>query len=1117
MVMMAVIIVVQGWIGSPVIAQHGPSGSMLVSSSSIEMQNLQNQNYVLLSDLLAVLEKNFDVTFLFRDEVVKSKLVDARRINLGEKTGRQLSTILNEFGLSFQRVDEQTYVLLEMASQNIKLSVEEQVSGTVTDVETGDTLPGVNVIVKGTTNGTATNADGAYQLMVESLQDTLVFSFVGYQRQEVPINGQAILNVTMNQETFSGDELVVVGYGARTRETLSGSVSSIGGENLEKVPITNVSNSLSGQVPGLVTINSSGEPGADGATIRIRGNHTLGDNSPLIVIDGVPNRAGGLERLSPNDIENISVLKDATAAIYGSQAANGVILITTKRGREGQNEVTIDINQGFNQPTRIPEMADAATYLTMLNEIDMYAGREPTYSADQIACYRNQEDPWLCPNTDWFAETLKPASYQTRADISVSGGTSSIKYYLSLGSLTEDGFYYNSATQYNQHNFRSNIDGKISDNVSVGFDVSGRLEDRNFPTRSAGDIFRMVMRGKPHLPAYWPNGFPGPDIEYGDNPVVVGTPETGYDRDKRYFLQSNLSLKIEVPGVEGLSFRSNIAYDNNYRFQKVWQTPWTLYNWDRQTYDENGDPVLQSSQRGYSEPRLFQESAQGEDILLNLVASFQRDLENHSYSILLGTERQTFQKSYMNAFRRYYISNRIDQLFAGGEDERSNDGSASEGARLNYFTRLNYDYQSKYLLEFVGRYDGSYIFPEEKRFGFFPAFSIGWRLTQEDWFTDMTGVFDELKLRASWGQTGNDRIDEFQYLATYGFGSGYTFDYGDIHNSVYQTRIPNREVGWEVANQFDIGVEGQFFNNQLAFELDYFNYLRTEILWWRNASVPMIAGFSLPRENIGEVASKGFDGSVIYRKQINNDLFFDITLNGGYSNNEIKFWDEAPGAPEWQRSTGAPMNTGLYYNVIGVFQDEAHVESYPSWEGARPGDLIFEDTNKDGVINGLDMVRIDENGTPKWTGGLTINAAYKQFDLSFLLQGAAGAVQYVKTESGEIGNFLSDFADNRWTPDNPSTEHPRTWNRDNEYWASNPNTYFLRDTDYVRLKNVELGYNLPAETGSQFGIQRLRVYASGYNLATWDKLKVMDPESRSSSGQYYPQKRVFNLGFSITF
>lgn len=1005
----------------------------------------------------------------------------------------------------------------ESPAANGRVIMQEIVTGRVSDAQTGEFLPGVNIIIKGTNTGTSTDIDGEFEIPVPTLNDTLVFTYIGYQSREIPIDGQSELNVELQVEILGAEELVVVGYGVRARETLTGAVSSISGERIEQAPVTNISNSLSGQIPGIVTLNQSGEPGADGAMIRIRGEHTLGDNSPLVVIDGVPNRAGGLERLNPRDIENISVLKDASAAIYGAQAANGVILVTTKRGEAGPTQFNVNINQGFNQPTRVPEMADAATYLEMLNEIAIYRGNSPPYSQERIENHRQGTDPWRYPDTDWFAETLKPISYQTRADMSVSGGSESVQYYVSLGGLTEDGFYYNSATRYSQYNFRSNIDGRITDNIRLGFDVTGRLEDRNYPTRSAGEIFRMVMRGKPNLPAYWPNGLPGPDIEYGDNPVVVGTPETGHNNDERYFFQSNISLDIEVPRIQGLTFRGNVSYDRNFREQSVWQTPWTLYTWDYETLDESGNPALEGSSRGFAEPRLLEVRGSGQDIMLNLVANYQQDFRNHTIGILAGIERQSFNTSFMNAFRRHFASDQIDQLFAGGEEELSNTGNASEGIRQNYFTRLNYDYQSKYLLEFVGRYDGSYIFPEGQRFGFFPAVSAGWRLSQEDWFQNFTGFFDELKLRASWGQTGNDRIDEFQYLATFGFGSGYVFDNNAIVNSIHPTRTPNENVTWEVANQFDVGIEVEFLENRVLFEFDYFNYLREDILWWRNASVPMTSGFSLPRENIGEVSSYGVDGSLTFRDQLSGGFLFDVTFNVGYATNEINFWDEAPGAPEWQQSTGSPMNTNLYYQAIGIFQDWEEIENTPSWEGARPGDIIFKDVNGDGVIDGRDRVRMDRNHLPRWTGGLSLNAGYRNFDLSVLFQGAAGGVHYLNTESGEIGNFLADFAENRWTEDNPSTTHPRTWNRGDEYWSSNQNTYFLRSTDYIRLKNLEVGYNLPSELSNRMGIQRLRVYASGFNLLTWDKLKVMDPEATSSSGQYYPQKRVFNFGLSLTF
>lgn len=990
------------------------------------------------------------------------------------------------------------------------------VTGTVISADDGAPLPGVNIVVKGTVTGTSTDLEGQYRLDAPSAGDTLVFSFVGYQVQEAPIDGRAVINVSMQLADVGIGEIVVVGYGTQRRETLTGSVSAVSGDKLEKAPSINLANTLSGRLPGIVTINTSGEPGYDGATIRIRGNNTLGDNSPLIVIDGVPDRSGGLDRLNPRDIESVSILKDASAAIYGSRAANGVILITTKRGRIGKPRFTLDFNQGVNQPTRIPEMADAATYVTMLNELNEYRGLPPAYSEEEIDNYRNSTDPWLYPNTDWFDETLKPYSMQTRASASVSGGTDAVKYYISFGGLTEDGYYRNSATRYDQYDFRSNIDGRITEALTLSFDVSGRLEDRNFPTQSAGATFRMLMRGKPHLPAYWPNGLPGPDIENGQNPVVTGTDVTGYDQDDRYYFQSNLKLAIDVPSIEGLSFTGNVAIDQFARDRKFWNTPWLLYSWDYETYDAEGNPVLNGASRGPTEPELRQWSETGRDILTNFVGNFQRDMSNFSYSALLGVEYQKETFSGFTAYRRNFVSDQIDQLFAGGRDLQDLSGSATAGSRLNFFSRLNFDYQSKYLLEFVGRYDGSYIFPKGERFGFFPAVSAGWRLTQENWFRNAVGFIDELKLRVSWGQTGNDRIDPYQFLGTYAFGGGNVFDNTNVP-SLFQTRIPNPNITWEVANQFDVGIEAAFLNNRVFLEVDYFNNLRTDILHFRNASVPQTSGLSLPRENIGEVASTGFDGSVTYSHNTGSKFQFEATLNLGYADNEIKYWDEPPGAPEWQRSTGAPMNTGLFYQAIGVFSDQAEVDSYPHWEGARPGDLIFEDVNGDGVINADDRVRINKTDQPKWNGGINLSASYGAFDLSMLFQGAAGAVQYIQTQSGDFGNYFKEYADQRWTPENPDAEGPRAFQREEEYWIANRNTYFLRNTNYLRLKSLEVGFNLPVRLTERFGLEHLRVYMGGFNLLTWDKFKLMDPEARNESGSYYPQKRVFNLGITTAF
>lgn len=993
--------------------------------------------------------------------------------------------------------------------------------GRVTDAASQRPLAGVQLLVVGSELGARTDADGIYRIArVPEGAQRVRASMLGFTQQElgatVVAGGTDTLDFAMPALVLQLGDVVVVGYGTQKAATLTGSVSAVQGKALEAVPSANLSNTLTGRLPGVVAVNASGEPGSGGSTIRIRGTHTLNDNSPLVVIDGVPDRAGGLERLSPRDIESISVLKDASAAIYGSRAANGVILVTTKRGTAGAPELSLNLNYGFNQPTRLPEMADAATYMTMLNEIDTYRNIAPRYTAQEIENHRIGADPWLHPNTDWFDEVIKPASPQGRADVSLRGGAERIKYFLSVGGQTEEGYYENSATRYNQYSFRSNIDGQATENLTVRLDLSGRLEDRKYPNRSASSIFSAIMRGKPNQPAYWPNGLPGPDIEYGDNPVVIGTPATGYDRDQRHYLQGTLGLDFAVPGVEGLTLRGNASYDQLFRYRKQWRTPWTLYTWDYTTRDANGDPLLQPGSRGYNAPELDQYDERNNGVLLNLVAEFKRELGAHSVGVLGGIERQTTDYSNLSAFRKNFFSDELDEMFAGGDDEKNNGGSAGLSRRQNYFTRINYDYADRYLLELVGRYDGSYIFARDQRFGFFPAISAGWRISEEGFFRDRVPLVDDLKLRASWGRTGNDRVDQWQYLSTYGFGAGYVFGVDREVNSIFPTRAPNPDVTWEVANQLNLGLDATLLDQRLSVTFDYFDERREDILWWRNASVPQSTGLTLPRENIGKVDSWGYDGSIAWHQALGGDDALDITLNGGYTQNRIRFWDETPGAPEWQRSTGSPMGTSLYYRAIGVFADQAAVDAYPHWAGARPGDLIFEDVNGDGKITAEDRVRIDANGDPTFTGGLTLAGRLGRFDATIFFQGATGAVQYLATSSGDQGNFLKQYAEQRWTPEQPNAEHPRAYNG-NEYWRSNANTYFLRDADYLRLKTLEIGYRLPSALTSRMGMRDARIYLSGFNLLTWDRMKLMDPEGRSSSGQYYPQARVFNAGSSFTF
>ena len=994
----------------------------------------------------------------------------------------------------------------------------QEVTGTVTDAQTDEPLPGVHVMIVGTTTGTVTDIDGNYSITVPDLDRSLHFTFIGYQPVVERLDGRTEVSVTMEISAIMGQEVIVTGYGTvRQRETISGSVSAVTGDRLERVPTANLSNTLAGRVSGLSGVNLTGEPGYDGSTIRIRGNSTLGNNDPLIVIDGVPARQGGLERLNPHDIENVSILKDASAAIYGSRAANGVILITTRRGRSGAPRFQANVSQGFNQPTVVPNMANAATYLTMVNEIDMYAGRAPRTPAEEIDRYRNIEDqdPWLYADTDWYAEGLKPFSNETEASLSVSGGAESVQYRVSLRGLTEDAYYTNSATRYDQYEFRTNLDIDVSQNIQLGANVAGRFEDRNFPTQSAGDQFRMLMRGYPHRHAVWPDGRPGPDIEYGTNPVVSASPETGHHNIDDYYVQTNLYANVNIPAIEGLSLRGHVAYDRRFQENEQWATPWTLYTWGGYV---DGEPTLNAGSRGPGTPQLTRTRSGWTDIAMNLVGTFQRAFDDHNIAFLIGTERETWNGQNIGAYREGFITDQFPQLDLGAAENRNNWGNSWHGARQNYFSRVNYDFNGTYLLEIVARFDGSYIFPAGDRYGFFPSASIGWRLSNEDWFQAGTSdIFNNFILRTSYGRTGNDQVDPYQFLGTYGFGSGYIFNFTNIRPSLYEARIPNPGITWEVANQFNAGLNMAVLDNSISLEVDYFNYLREGILWQRDAALPHMAGFSLPDENIGEVKSYGVESTLTYMQGIGQDLFLNARFIASYAENEILFFDEPDGIPEWQQNEGRPMNTNLYYNVIGVFQSEEEIANTPSWPGAMPGDLIFEDRDGDGVITADDRYRETRTNFPKWTYGLELSGTFRQWNFTTFWQAATGAVVYHLTESGEIGNFTQTFADNRWTPDNPSNEHPRTWNRSDEYWSANANTYFLRSTDYIRLRSLDIAYSLPVSLSQGLGLERIQLSISGYNLLTFSGLEDLDPEANAGSGHYYPQRRSVRAGLSVTF
>ncbi|MEX0287801.1 MAG: SusC/RagA family TonB-linked outer membrane protein [Flavobacteriaceae bacterium] len=1041
------------------------------------------------------------------------------------------------------------------------------VSGTITSATDGVPLPGVTVLdVNDTTNGVVADFDGNYTITVTDGNTSLRFSSVGYKTIELAVNNQTTLNVSLEEDVASLDEVVVVGYGTQKKATVTGAVTAVEGAVLETSPAVSISNSLAGRLPGVVIIQTSGEPGNDESNITIRGTNTLGNSQPLIVIDGIPDRDGGVGRLNPNDIENISVLKDASAAIYGARAANGAIIVTTKQGRAGKPTVNYVADFGLNQPTIIPEMSNAVEYFNIRNEDAIFNSNIPVsewgaafdsfnstgsytipgtgevvnanFSPETVRGHRERLDPWLYPDTDWFGDTFKEWSLQQRHNITISGGNEDVTYFTSFGYQDQDAYYKNSASRYQQYNFRINTTANINDYITARLGFAYRKEDRRFPTEGAGAIFRMLMRGRPNEPAVWPNGLPGPDIENGQQPVVVTTNATGYDRQPTDYLQLTGSVDLKTPWVDGLKLTLLAAVDQSQERQKKWETPWELFFLDRENYIATGNPVLEGAIRSnFTDARLTQGSINRLNTNLTALLSYDKAFGDHTINLLAGVTRETFQQEFFNAFRREFISTAVDQLFAGGATQTV-DGSAFNRTRLGYYGRAQYNFKEKYLAEFIWRYDGSYIFPQGDRFGFFPGFLAGWNITSEDWF-NVKGI-DYLKLRASYGQMGNDQVafdtngdgeisdnelQEFAFLSTYGFGE-FPID-GQVVTTLQETLLANPSFTWERANNFNVGLDGIILDGNLSFTLEYFLNKRDQILIRETGSTPGSSGISnlLPPVNAGKVDNKGWEFALNYYGGNADGFKWDAGINGGVAKNEVVFFDEIPGAPSYQRAEGKPILAHFVYQSDGAFRDEADIAANTLDYSAvtpnlQPGDMKFKDVNGDGAITADDRVRLDENETPTFNFGATFNASWKNFDFSLLLQGATGASFRIFTESGDIGNYLKYSHDNRWSITNPSSVHPRLASRGDTYWTGGDfgqNTYLLFSKDYIRLKNIQLAYNFPQKLIEPFGLSNFKLYINGLNLFTIAANDIFDPEATNSAGTYYPQARVINTGLSVTF
>lgn len=1000
------------------------------------------------------------------------------------------------------------------------------VSGTVTDATSGDPMPGVNVQVRGTTLGAITDVSGRYSLNVTDRNATLVFSFIGYVTQELPLEGRNVVNVELASEVLDLDEVIVVGYTTQKRANVVGSVTSIPGASIQSIPSPSVSNAISGRLPGSVVIQQSGEPGNLSTRILVRGRTNLGTSTyPLVIIDGIAGRS--MDDIDPVDIESLSVLKDASAAIYGAQAANGVILITTKRGKEGLPKLSYQFYQGFMTPTVIPQTTNAWQYATMLSEYQVYEGKTRTYSDEDIALFKSGADPWEHPDSDWYGDLIKDWTTNFKHTVTLDGGFRGVLYYFSVGFRGDESFYAQSSTNYNQYNVRAKLELPVTSWLKTAFDFAGIQNDRTFPRNSASSIVGQATRLLPTQWSFWPTGEPGPDIEYGDNPVVTSTFETGRDEQKTYQLQNTFRVEITPPFVKGLTLRGQFNYDVNNFYRHRFFKPWILYfpQWDTAVRDPSTGFItsmdLTPTPRGLSSPENYENYSRTIRKTTNIEAMFVRKFGDHNITLFGGFEQYTNDANDFQGFRKYYISTLIQTLDAGGDAEKNATGGMSIYARKSYIARGSYDFRGKYLAEVVFRADGSLKFPPEGRWGYFPGFLVGWRASEEGFWKDNLAFINFFKLRASYGKMGMDPGSSFQYINKFALTNGMTFGTGRaIEISAYPSSVANPNITWETQTTQNIGFDSKLFRDLIHLNFEVFKNKREDILTSRDASVPNFTGLSLPDENIARVDNRGFEIDAGVHKSVTSDLRIDITGNFSWNRNEVVFMDEPERSVPWQVRTGHPYGATLLYNCLGVFADDAAVDAYPSLPGAKPGDLIFEDYDKNGVIDANDRILVDNTDAPEVFYGGSIDVTWKAFSLSMLIQGQGKYMvpRYSDNRRGEAGNYFLWQFENRWTPENRNTDISRAYNRGDQYWNfdSRRSTYWYDNMAYTRLKNLVLTYTIPSQIYKSLGISRASIYFSGNNLALlWSAQKNFDPEI--ANPMQYPAMKTFAFGANVTF
>ncbi len=1096
--------------------------------------NLENST---IREVLKVIENQSEFRFFYSGEVDVDREISVTVDN--KNIMQTLDQLFQGTAIRYEIYGRQIALL---AQRETSLPAEMQqpavLSGQVTDVS-GAPLPGVTIAIKGTTTGTITDNNGKYSFTNVPQGAVLVFSFVGMHTQEIAVGNQTTINVTLQEESIGLEEIVAVGYGTQKKETLSGSVASISADEIASTKSENLISNIQGKVPGLLIRQLTGEPGKFNNYVSIRGF-----GAPLVIIDGiVRDGTEDLAQLNPNDIESMSVLKDAAAAIYGMNAANGVIIITTKKGLDGRAKFSYSNLLGIKGATGLEYTVDAYTYRVMKNEMDRNSQVAETYTGEILEKYRQGVEGYQ--DVDWIDLTLSDWVFQQNHNMSVRGGTKTVKYFASFGYNEDNGLLKSGIQYYNRYNLRASTTADLTKDLKMNVSFAGRIDERQSPREDFLWTFKTIMvndRGinwhtlnnKDHFSVISPENknawaLMHPDID-------------GYNRQRNTQFQSTMDLTLNVPGVPGLTVIATGAFDQNIRNSSFLQKSYNLYDYYTDNFSQTTGTDQYSNTIG-----LFQRAvARGQ-------VNYTRKIDQHNLAMTGVAEFTGTRYDNIMAKRLYsdlFTNDIIDQ---GTSTTASNAGYRSFGRYAAYIGRINYDFAGKYLFEAVARYDGSYRYAKANRWAFFPSASAGWRLSEEPFIKDHIRAISNLKLRISYGESGTDAGNAFAYYSAYSASAsnGYVFNDGSLTVGMVAPGVVHDRLTWVTAKISNLGVDLGLWDNKLGGSFELFERRQEGLLASLIQSVPNTFGASFPQENINSRLNHGFDVSVYHRGKIGKDFAYNVGANYTYSRTKELHVETAGYSSSWDNWRN--NNNNRYVGRTGMYEWEGRfgaIEEYetaPLYGGTAgnskmlPGSYKLIDLNGDGIISSNDYTYQHWNYgaiNPPMQFGLTLDGSYKSFDLSLLFQGASGySVNYRNNDIWGYGRYptLHEKYLDRWHPAtatddpyNPATEwvggfYPalRNYNYNNTQEAAIIDVWRPNAT-YLRLKSVELGYKLPAIFSSKIGMDNGRIFVNGYNLLTFCNklLKDADPERQEAdwdAGLNYPLMKSFNIGVNLNF